>query len=120
MLDPKIKERVELGFEKQAFMGFIGAKLTKLEEGECEIELPFKKELTQQNRFFHGGIVGTFADNAAGFAACSQITLEQRPLTVEYKVNLMNKAEGKRLTATAKVLKNGRTLKICESRIYIV
>ncbi|MCP4437858.1 MAG: PaaI family thioesterase [Aureispira sp.] len=120
MLDPQIKERVQLGFEKQAFMAFIGAELTKLEEGVCEIQLPFKMDLTQQNGFFHGGIVGTLADNAAGFAACSQMTLKQAPLTVEYKLNLMNKADGDRLVARGKVLKNGRTLKVCESKIYIV
>lgn len=120
MIDNKIKKRVQKEFGKQAFMNFIGAELTQLREGVCEIQLPLKTELTQQNGFFHGGIVGTLADNSAGFAACTQMSLEQAPLTVEYKVNLMNKAKGKRLIARGKVLKNGRTLKVCESRIYVL
>ena len=50
-------------FCTQPLMAFIGAELVSVKPGACAIRLPFRTELAQQNGF-HGGIVGTLADNA--------------------------------------------------------
>ena len=33
--------------------------------GECDIELPFKAELTREHGYFHDGIIGTIAHSSA-------------------------------------------------------
>jgi acyl-coenzyme A thioesterase PaaI-like protein len=38
-------------------------------------------------------------------------------LTVEYKINLMKPAAGRRFRATGKVLKAGRTLSVCSGSV---
>lgn len=105
-------------FAKQAFLNFIGAKITALEYGLCEMEIPYRDELTQQNKFFHAGIVGTIADNAAGMAGFSTMEEGSSVLSVEYKVNLLAPAKGEVLIARAKVIKAGRTLTICNADVF--
>ena len=39
-------------------------------------------------------------------------------LTVEFKINLLNPADGERFRFVADVIKPGRTLTICEARAY--
>jgi acyl-coenzyme A thioesterase PaaI-like protein len=63
--------KVKDSFARQKFMGLINAALFKIEPGFCEIHIPYDINLTQQHSFFHAGIIGTIADNAAGYAAFS-------------------------------------------------
>ncbi len=101
-------------------MRFINAKLVKIEPGFCEIHVPYDANITQQNLFFHGGIVGTIADNTAGYAAFSLMDKNSAVLTVEFKLNLISPADGQLLIGKSQVLKYGRTLTICRSDIFIV
>ncbi len=111
-------DRVRKSFEDQRFMGFIGARLGEVSEGRCEILLPFRHDLTQQHGFFHGGIVATLADNAGGFAGYTMMSDSEQPLSVEFKINLLSKAVGDGLVARARVLKNGRRIKVCQTDVY--
>lgn len=113
-----MRQRVSGSFSDQKFMHFIGAKLTQVDFGFTEIELPFRKELTQQHGLFHGGIVATIADNASGFAAFSLMSQNQQPLSIEFKINLMAKSIGEKIIARGKVLKNGKRIKVCQSEIF--
>lgn len=112
------KKKVEESFERQKFMSFINAKLVDVKPGYCEIQVPYHSNLTQQHDFFHAGIVGTIADNAAGYAAFSLMAENSSVLTVEYKINLVAPAKGEFLLGKAKVIKNGRTLTICQSEVF--
>ena len=76
--------------------------------------------LTQQNGFLHAGIVSTALDSACGYAAFSLMPAEAAVLTVEFKINLLNPADGERFRFVANVVKSGRTLTICEARAYAV
>ena len=69
--DPGYEIKVRDSFERQKFMVLINAKLFKVEPGFCEIHIPYDSTITQQHSFFHAGIVGTIADNSAGYAAFS-------------------------------------------------
>lgn len=122
-IEPKdidFKARVKKSFESQKFMTYINASLAKLEPGVCEIHVPFNEYLTQQNNFFHAGIVGTVADNAAGYAAFSLMDKNSSILTVEFKLNLVSPANGELLVGKAHVLKHGKTLTVCRSDVYII
>lgn len=101
-------------------MKLINAKLSKIEPGFCEIHIPSNPNITQQHGFFHAGIVGTVADNTAGYAAFSLMDKNSSILTVEFKLNLISPADGELLIGRSHVLKNGRTLTICRSDVFIV
>lgn len=112
--------RVKESFERQKFMELISAKLMKIEPGLCEIQILYDPKLTQQHGFFHAGIVGTLADNAAGYAAFSLMDKDSSVLTVEFKLNLISPADGELLIGRSQVLKYGKTLTICRSDVFIV
>lgn len=113
-------EIVRIGFAKQPFMQTIGAQLASVGSGKCEIFLPFDAKLTQQHGFFHGGVISTIADNAAGFAAYSLMSKDCQPLSIEFKVSLLAVATGKPLIARAEVLKAGRKIFHIRSDVLIV
>ena len=71
VVDSNYESKVIDSFSRQPFMAFIGAKMVKIQPGYCEIILPYKSEISQQHGFFHGGIIGTIADNCGGYSAYS-------------------------------------------------
>jgi len=118
--NPAYAARVQASFDRQHAMALLGAKITRLAPGECEIQLPFKPELTQQHGYFHGGIIGTIADSAGGYAAFTLMPEDSSVLTVEYKMNLLAPGDGERLIARGRVLKSGRTLMVSQADAFVV
>jgi uncharacterized protein (TIGR00369 family) len=118
--DPDFAARVRDSFSRQNAMGFIGARLTRIEPGLAEIELPYRDELTQQHKLFHGGISTMIADSAGGYAAYSLFPATSSVLTVEFKISLLAPAAGEKLVARGRVLKPGRTLTVCDLEVQAI
>lgn len=119
-VDPNFEARVRASFARQPAMRLIGARMTRVEPGYCEIELPYRDDLTQQHGLFHGGFVSAIADTAGGYAAYTLFPAEDSILTVEYKINLLAPGTGDKLMASARVKKAGKTLTICELEVVAV
>jgi uncharacterized protein (TIGR00369 family) len=117
---PEYKSKVEASFASQKFMEHIGAELVSVEPGYCEIHVPFNENLTQQNGFFHAGVISTVADNVAGYASLSLMKEHSMVLSVEFKVNLMRPGAGEKLIGKGEVLKYGKTLTICRADVFVV
>ena len=49
---------------RQPFSLLLGAELTALRPGHCELALVVTERLKQQNGFVHGGVLSYLADNA--------------------------------------------------------
>ena len=101
-------------------MRHIGATLGEIRPGYIEIKVPYNDDLSQQHGFFHGGVVGTIADSAGGYAAFSLMAAGDGVLTVEYKINLLAPADGDRLIARAQVVRPGRTLTVSRADVVVV
>ena len=54
-----------------------------------------------------------------GYAAYTLMAADSTVLTVEYKMNLLAPADGEKLMARARVLRSGKTLKICAADVYV-
>jgi uncharacterized protein (TIGR00369 family) len=117
--DAEFETRVRESFARQGLMKHLGAELAELSPGHAAIRVPFRAELTQQHSYFHAGVSGAIADSACGYAAFTLMPADSSVLTVEYKMNLLAPANGEELVARAKVLRSGRTLKICAADIYV-
>ena len=115
--DPAFAQRCRESFARQKAMALIGARLTVVEPGYVEIELPFRDDLTQQKGFVHGGILGMIADTACGYSAFSLMPADCSLVTVEYKINILTPAR-RSLVAKGQVLKPGRTLSIARAEVY--
>jgi len=116
--NPDFAARVRDSFGRQPFMEHIGARITALSPGFCEITVDYDKALTQQHGFVHGGVLAAIADSAAGYAAFSLMPAEASILTVEYKLNILRPGQGEAMIARARVLKPGRTLSVVQSDVF--
>ncbi|HEY7608255.1 MAG TPA: PaaI family thioesterase [Alphaproteobacteria bacterium] len=116
--NPDFAARVRDSFGRQPFMDHIGARITDLAPGYCEITLAYRPELTQQHGFVHGGVLASIADSAAGYAAFCLMPAEASILTVEYKLNLLRPGQGEAMIARGRVLKPGRTLTVVQADVF--
>jgi len=118
--NPDWETTVRGSFARQKVMRLIGAEMGALAPGHCEIRLPFRDDLTQQNGFFHAGITGTIVDSAGGYAGLTLMPAGAEVLTVEFKLNLLAPADGDLLVAEGQVLKSGRNLVIARGEVYAI
>lgn len=118
--DENYGERMRSSFGCQTFMSTIGAELTRIDPGYCEIVMPFRADLCQQNGFIHGGVTGALADTAAGYAAYSLMPADASILTIEYKLNLLAPAVGEKFVAQARVQRAGRTVTVVQSEVVAI
>ena len=118
--NPDWEAAVRQSFARQKVMDLIGAEMGVLGPGRCEIRLPFRDDLTQQNGYFHAGITGTIVDSAGGYAGLTLMPPGAEVLTVEFKLNLLAPADGEYLVAEGQVLKSGRNLVVTRGEVYAI
>lgn len=116
--NPNYKADVAAAFKDQAMLIHLGAELTQVAPGYCEIRLPFRPELGQNHGYFHGGAVATLADVSGGFAGWTLLDKGQLMLTVEYKTNIVSPGQGEALIGRGWVVKSGRTLTITQIEVH--
>ena len=119
-MNVRTEKELRASFLNQPLMPYMGAKLSAISPGKAQIEVAYKKNITQQHGLFHGGVSGAIADNAAGFAAMTLMDREKEPLTIEFKINFLNIANGKSLIAQAVILQGGRSIFHGESKVYTI
>lgn len=117
-VEAAVEQRIRDSFGRQGLMGYLGASLNEIRRGLVTVLMPFRPELSQQHGFFHGGGTSAIADSAGGYAAFTMFPENSSVLTVEYKVNLLNPAQGHALEAVGKVVKSGKTLTICQLEVF--
>jgi uncharacterized protein (TIGR00369 family) len=111
------EKRVRASFDKQAFMGLLGARIARVAPGEVDIELPFRGDLVQQHGYLHAGVTTAILDSACGYAALSLMVPDAAVLSVEYKVNMLAPARGIRFLAQGRVVKSGRTVTVVRGEV---
>jgi len=117
-IDPNVEQRARASFVRQGLINTLSGKISFISPGELHIETPFDKRFTQQDGYLHAGIVTTLMDSACGYAAFTLMPANSRVLTVEFKVNFLNTAQGERFRAEGHVIKPGKTLTICEGKLF--
>ena len=110
--------RVRESFARQGAMKLIRAQITDVAPGYCAISLTPRPELSQQHGFVHAGIVSAIVDSAGGYAGFTLFPEDASVLTVEFKLNLVAPAKGRRIVAEGFVVKPGRTLAITRGEVH--
>ena len=112
------EKQITESFSKQSFLSTIGARLESVEAGQVAVSCSSRDDLKQHTGVLHAGVLCTIADVACGYAAmtlvpdhCSSI------VSVEFKVNLLRPVGGKKVIATGRVIKPGKTLMIAEAEV---
>ena len=120
MASKALFERVYQSFSRQGMMAGMGAKLSKVEAGLCEIILPYSDKVTQQQGGYHGGATGAIADIAGGYASLTVAPEDMEVTTVEYKINFVGSFRGGHLRAVGKVVKPGRRVIVTTAEVFHV
>ncbi len=118
-IDPKLF--LEMGREalaSQPFSMLLGAELSMLEAGRCELQVPITAQVKQQNGFAHGGVLSYLADNALTFAGGT--ALHVPVVTAEFKINYVRPGVGDRLVARARAVHVGRSQAVCQCEVFAV
>ena len=98
-------------------MQMLGASLVSVKEGEVIITCEHQQKLTQQNGFFHAGVLTSLVDSACGYAALTMMPENADVLSVEFKMNLLRPATTKKIIAIGKVIKAGKSITVCEGTV---
>jgi uncharacterized protein (TIGR00369 family) len=117
---PGFREKVLASFERQGLMKALGGRLTRIDSGRVEIELPYSDLVTQQHGYFHAAAIAAIADNAGGYAALTMMEPDEEVVAAEFKINLLRPAVGPRIVATGNVVRAGRTLVVSEVTVCAV
>jgi uncharacterized protein (TIGR00369 family) len=118
--DPNFEARVRANFARQGMLTTLGGSIGLVRPGEVHLFAPFDSRFTQQDGFLHAGVVTTLMDSACGYAAYSLMPADARVLSVEFKVNLLAPAQGPRFRAEGRVIKAGRTLTVCDGKLFSI
>ena len=110
-------QRVEASFVRQGMMQHLAARLVRVEEGLCEIALPYSERVTQQQGGFHGGAMGALADIAGGYAALTVAAPDAEVTTVEYKINFLAGFSDGELRAIGQVAKAGKRIIVTTAEV---
>ena len=112
-----MKEKIHSSFNQQGLMSHLGARITFIEEGIVKISCPYSNAITQQNGYFHAGVITSIVDVACGYAALSMMPAESDVLTVEFKVNFMRPTQTEEIIAVGRVIKSGKRIVVCEGEV---
>ncbi len=111
---------VRASFERQGVLMAWGAELLEVAPGTVVLRLPFSDRVTQQQGFFHGGVVASLADSAGGYAAMTMLDEGLEIVSVEYKVNFLAPAVGDELIATGTLVRAGKRLLVSTAEVDVV
>lgn len=97
------------------FTNFLAVEPLVCFEGQSELLLEVRKDMTQHHGFAHGAILGVMADNACAWAASSVIG---DVVTGSYTLNFLNPAKGTHLRAKGHVVKAGRRQAVVQAEVW--
>ena len=100
---------------------FLGIKLKSLNQGSCQLLLPFKTELLGDpfRAVVHGGVLSTLIDVSGGTACFSMLkNKKDRLSTVDLRVDFLEPARQNDLNCTAKVVRMGNKMGVVHMKIF--
>jgi uncharacterized protein (TIGR00369 family) len=102
----------------KGFTGATGFRIIKVEPGYAEVALTRRDDLVQFFGHFHGGVISSLADHAAGIAVTCGLPKGRIGVTVEIKVNFLSPADRGELVARARTLQMSGSIGVATVEIF--
>lgn len=118
--NPDFKRIVQDAVLSMPAAGHLGFRFSRLLPGEAEIIQPYRKELTQHDGYFQGGVLGSLADFAGGAAAGTLLPPGWANMTIDYTVKILAPGKGERIAARGRVVKPGHVMTIAAADLYSI
>lgn len=103
--------------ENAGFRELVGTELSSTEEGRAVVSVRAEERHLNPNGTVHGGVVYTLVDVSMAEALRTIIEGDERPVTIEIKINYLEPGKPGTLTSTAQVRKGGKRLVIVEAEV---
>ena len=100
--------------KKIPFLQHLKIQTDTLGEGTAQLSLPIEQHLTNSLGTAHGGVIMSLLDVAVCTAARTLHPDSIGVITIDMSVSFIGGANGKRLLAEARVLKDGRSMSFVE------
>ena len=110
----RLVDRINAGEVSAPAAELIGFRLTAVEPGRAVFELDAGPQHANPMGTLHGGVLCDIADAAMGIAYASTLGEGETFTTLELKINFLRPFRTGRLTATARMVKAGRTIGLAE------
>jgi uncharacterized protein (TIGR00369 family) len=101
----------------EGFRELVGTELSSAKEGRAVVSMRAEERHLNPNGTVHGGVVYTLVDVSMAEALKTMIEGDERPVTIEIKVNYLEPGRPGTLTSTAQVRKGGKRLTIVEAEV---
>lgn len=95
----------------------LGMILTEVDQGRAVIEYEAAERHANAMGTLHGGVLCAMADTAMGVAFYTVLGENESLTTLELKINYLKPVWNGKLTATARVVKRGKTIGLLECDI---
>jgi len=114
--DPDILDRLNGNSANAGFNQWLGIRGVAAGNGQVEVEVPVREDMTQHHGYVHGGCVGALGDMACAWAASANGGVDV--VTSNYSIHLLRPAVGSMLRAKARTVRKGRTTITTEAEIF--
>lgn len=105
----------QVAVRRSGFTSWLAVEPLRVWQGEAELLLELRPEMTQHHGFAHGAIVGLMADNACAWAGASVLG---DVVTGGYTINFLSPAKGARLRSKGRVIKSGRRQAVVQAEVW--
>ena len=95
-----------------------GFHFGQISPGYVETIQPYRKELSHQEGYFQGSVIGAIADFAGAPAALTLLAPGWGGATVDFTVKIVAPAQGDRLIARGRVIRSGSVLTVSSVDVY--
>lgn len=104
--------------ESEGFRDLVGTELASAGDGRAVVNVRAEDKHLNPNGTVHGGVVYTLVDVSMAEALNTTIAEgDERPVTIEIKVNYMNPGKPGTLVSTAQIRKGGKRVTIVEAEV---
>jgi uncharacterized protein (TIGR00369 family) len=110
----RLIDRIQAGEVVAPVSELVGFRLISVESGKAVFELEAGPQHRNPMGTLHGGVLCDVADAAMGIASASTLADGESFTTLELKINFLRSFRDGTLTATARMVKTGRTVGLAE------
>lgn len=103
-------DELRAALDEAAFVRYLGLRLRSFGDGECELDVPFRKEFLRPGGVVAGHIYVAAADVAVWLAIKTLLGATDGSVTAEMKTNFLSGVRDEDFRCSAKILKVGRRL----------
>lgn len=98
-----------------AFNRLIGLEVVAGGDGEVELQMPWRDDLTQYAGHLHAGMIAALLDTACGFAAA---TVVGKVTASHFSMNCLRPAVGRRFVVKGRTLRAGRKQTFAQAELF--